>query len=154
MTYNKNELRQIVDSTQLRDLLAMGKWKDADNETIKVMCLVAGREKEGWLTLEDIYNFPAADLRTIDRLWVKYSQGHFGFSVQKRIYQSLDPTQQFDELIWVTFCDRVGWRVNNQWAWLDDLTFDLTAPVGHLPARGIGFVRGKGVFCLLSRQDL
>jgi len=50
---------------------------------------VAGRTKEESLRTEDIDNFPCEDLRTIDQLWVKYSNGRFGFSVQKRIYQSL-----------------------------------------------------------------
>ncbi|HYX15858.1 MAG TPA: GUN4 domain-containing protein [Nostoc sp.] len=40
----------------------------------------------GWLDYKSIENFPCTDLRTIDRLWVKYSNGHFCFSVQKRIW--------------------------------------------------------------------
>ena len=31
--------------------------------------------------------FPGEDLRFINNLWLKYSQGHFGFSVQKNIWK-------------------------------------------------------------------
>ena len=47
--------------------------------------------------------FPCEDLRTIDQLWVKYSNRHFGFCVQKHIYQSLGGTTQKDEEIWESF---------------------------------------------------
>ncbi|MFM6271628.1 MAG: GUN4 domain-containing protein, partial [Dolichospermum sp.] len=87
---NEVELKSYVgmDYRKLRDLLKAGKWKEADEETLRVMLAVA-REREGWLNVESIDNFPCADLRTIDQLWVKYSDGRFGFSVQKRIYQGL-----------------------------------------------------------------
>lgn len=74
-----------VDYTRLRDLLKAGKWKEADEETLTVMLKAAGREKEGWLNSDSIEKFPCTDLRTIDQLWVKYSKGRFGFTVQKRI---------------------------------------------------------------------
>ncbi|MEA5579121.1 GUN4 domain-containing protein [Anabaena sp. UHCC 0451] len=71
---------------QLAYYLAAGMWEEADNETLKVMLEVAGREKQGYLEIEDIEKFPCEDLRIIDQLWVNYSNGHFGFSVQKQIY--------------------------------------------------------------------
>ena len=76
---------------------------------------LASRKEDGWLRSEDIDRFPCEDLRTIDQLWVKYSNGRFGFSVQKRIYESLGGTREYDEKIWEAFGDRVGWRVNNEW---------------------------------------
>ncbi|KZL47773.1 hypothetical protein A2T98_21495 [Nodularia spumigena CENA596] len=71
---------------QLAYYLAAGMWKEADEETFKVMLEVAGCEKQGYLEPEDIRQFPCEDLRIIDKLWVDYSNGHFGFSVQKEIY--------------------------------------------------------------------
>ena len=71
---------------ELAYYLAAGMWKEADEETLKVMLEVMGREKQGYLELEDIRQFPCQDLRIIDQLWVNYSNGHFGFSVQKEIY--------------------------------------------------------------------
>jgi hypothetical protein len=84
-----------VDYTRLRDLLKAGKWKQADQETLAVMLKAAGREQEGWLDYESIENFPCTDLRTIDQLWVKYSNGAlglvcksaFGESVEERLRQ-------------------------------------------------------------------
>ncbi|MBP0016279.1 MAG: GUN4 domain-containing protein [Cyanobacteria bacterium SBLK] len=44
---------------------------------------------KGLLNVQSIDNFPCEDLREIDQLWIHYSKGRFGFSVQKRIYQGL-----------------------------------------------------------------
>ncbi|WP_236140929.1 serine/threonine-protein kinase [Nostoc sp. CMAA1605] len=122
-----------MDYRQLRDLLAAGKWYEADEETARVMLAVAQREKEGWLRVEDIDNFPCEDLRIIDQLWVKYSNGRFGFSVQKRIYQSLGGTREYNKEIWQAFGDKVGWRKGGDWLYYRDITFDITAPEAHLP---------------------
>ncbi|MFN6472661.1 MAG: GUN4 domain-containing protein [Nostoc sp. SerVER01] len=117
-----------VDYTRLRDLLKAGNWKEADRETLAVMLKASGRESYGWLHYESIDNFPCTDLHTIDQLWVKYSKGHFGFSVQKRIWESV--REDYEK-----FGDRVGWRKGNrQWLIYSDLTFTTTSPQGHLPA--------------------
>ncbi|WP_449420818.1 protein kinase domain-containing protein [Phormidium nigroviride] len=94
-----------MDYINLRNLLAAGKWKEADEETARVMLKVAGREKEGWLDSSSIDKFPCEDLRTIDQLWVEYSDGRFGFSVQKRIYQSLGGTREYDRKRVVSWFD-------------------------------------------------
>ena len=150
-----------VDYSQLDRLLASGKWQEADGETAIKMLEVAGRTKDGWLRGEDIDRFPCEDLRTIDQLWVKYSNGRFGFSVQKRIYESLGGSREYDRKIWAAFGDRVGWRVNSsKWLHYNDLKFNTKAPIGHLPCVkgkltdgvvGGGLVVGRS---LLSRRDL
>ena len=71
-----------VDYSLLRHYLKWGMWKEADDETLRVILKAARREKEGYLRVEDMDNFPSTDLRTIDKLWVKYSKSRFGFSVQ------------------------------------------------------------------------
>ncbi|WP_445175916.1 GUN4 domain-containing protein [Microcoleus sp.] len=129
-----------VDYTKLHDLLANGKWKEADEETRNKMLEAAGRTEDRWLRTQDMYRFPCEDLRTIDQLWVKYSNGCFGFSVQKRIYESLGGSREFDRKIWEAFGDRVGWRVNNTWLYYNDLKFYTLAPGGHLPAGGLSGV--------------
>ncbi|MEG5059680.1 GUN4 domain-containing protein [Microcoleus sp. A2-C5] len=131
-----------VDYTQLRYLLASGQWKKADEETANKMVEVAGRREDGWLRFEDIDRFPCEDLRTIDQLWVKYSNGHFGFSVQKRIYESLGGTrEEYDDKILQAFADRVGWRVKTKWLSFYDLKFNIKAPEGHLPVGVVWSVR-------------
>ena len=57
---------------QLENLLAAELWDDADRETIDV-----------------IKRFPSQDLNVIDQLWVHYSNGHYGFSVQKQIWEGV-----------------------------------------------------------------
>ena len=89
--------------------------------------------EKGWLDVEHIEKFPCEDLRTIDQLWIKYSNGRFGFSVQKRIYQSLGGTREYDDKVWDKFGDRVGWRKKNAWLYYNDLTFSEKAPEAHLP---------------------
>jgi hypothetical protein len=152
-----------MDYINLRNLLAAKKWKEADEETARVMLKVADREEEGSLDVESIDNFPCQDLRTIDQLWVKYSDGRLGFSVQKRIYQSLGGTSQYNREVWEKFGDKVGWRKNNQWLYYTDLTFSEEAVLGHLPGCG-GFwvwvsgvkplgVKPLGLECLFSRVE-
>ncbi|MFM5887642.1 MAG: GUN4 domain-containing protein, partial [Dolichospermum sp.] len=90
-----------------------------------------------------------ADLRTIDKLWVKYSDGRFGFSVQKRIYQGLGGTREFKTEIWLKFGDKVGWRKGGSWLMYSDITFDKKAPEGHLPVfvwDGVGWLCGVDLF--------
>ena len=140
-----------VDYTKLRDLLASGKWKEADEETANKMLEGSGRTSEGCLNSEDIYKFPCEDLRTIDQLWVKYSNGRFGFSVQKRIYESLGGTKEYDHKSWEAFGDRVGWRVNGR---VGELKFASNAPIGHLPLVFSGwFVWGWRVKVVFSRVE-
>ncbi len=145
-----------IDYTRLRDLLKAGKWEKADQETLAVMLKATGREKEGWLDTESIKKFPCTDLRTIDQLWVKHSNGRFGLSVQKRIWESVGKDYE-------KFCDRVGWRKwrivvvdkwfglkqqtekQSEWLRYSDLRFDTSAPKGHLPgAPGKGFAAMRG----------
>jgi uncharacterized caspase-like protein len=147
--------KEGVDYTKLRDLLAQGKWRQADGETLDVMLKVAGREQQGYLRDYDIEEFPCTDLRTIDTLWVKYSKGRFGFSVQKRIWESVGGTPNADLETFSRFCDRLKWRVNNDWQEYDSLTFSCEkAALGHLPAQSglIGWMGSdyKGIFSRAS----
>ncbi|MBA4455322.1 GUN4 domain-containing protein, partial [Cylindrospermopsis raciborskii CS-506_B] len=73
------------------------------------------------------------ELRTIDNLWLKYSQGKFGISVQQEIYKNLGGTKFYDSDRWESFGDRVGWRKQGSWLYWSDLNFSLSAPTGHLP---------------------
>ncbi len=115
--------------THLRDLLAAGKWKEADDETRLITLKVADRENEGWLNEGSINKLPCTDLRTVDQLWVEYSKGRFGFSVQKRIYDEVGRD-------WEKMGDLVGWRVERNWLSISSLTYNTDAPIGHLPGAG------------------
>ena len=131
---DKLDSKGVVDYTYLRDLLAAGEWQKADRETETVMIKASGREQEGWLSEEDLETFPCEDLRTINELWVKYSDGRFGFSVQKHIWESIEGTNKDEDVeVWKSFGNKVGWRVNDSWIGYRNLTFSLDAPEGHLP---------------------
>ena len=116
-------------------MLKAGKWRDADLETWELMLKLTKREQEGWLRLEDVKNFPRQELRKMDQLWVKYSNGKFGFSVQKQIWLDLggklDGKPDYDT--YKKLGSRVGWRKNDAWLSYDDYTFSTNALPGHLP---------------------
>jgi serine/threonine protein kinase len=123
-----------VDYSKLKKLLGFKNWGGADKETAELILKVASREKEGYLTVENIEKFPCEDLHIIDQLWVEYSKGCFGFSVQKRIWQ--DAKQNLE-----TFGEMVGWRdkgwFGSSWKPYYTLTFTLDAPKGHLPWQSV-----------------
>jgi serine/threonine-protein kinase len=134
-----------VRCSKLEDYLKNQQWQKADRETSRVMLQTMGREEDGYLTLNDIENFPCPDLRKIDQLWVKYSKGKFGFSVQKKIYQSLGGTKEYDRKVWETFGDEVGWRKGGKWLEYKKLTFSMEHYEGHLPVMGTYGL--SGVLC-------
>ena len=139
---SKVELKSDVgfDYSELNRLLSQGKWREADAETARCMLQIAGRSSEGWLRVEDIDKFPCTDLHTIDQLWVKYSHGKFGFSVQKKIYQNLGGIRQSNEKVYEVFGNKVGWCQGGKWLYYSDLTFSLdTHYMGHLPG-ALGWV--------------
>ncbi|MFB2646240.1 GUN4 domain-containing protein [Raphidiopsis sp. BLCC-F218] len=138
-----SQTRQI-DYTNLESLLQAQNFRAADLETEKIMLAVANREKERWLRTEDAEKFPCKELRTIDQLWLKYSRGKFGISVQQKIYQSLGGTREYNGDVWRSMGDRVGWRQGGQWLSYSDYNFSQTAPSGHLP--GSVWVGGGWVF--------
>jgi GUN4-like/Caspase domain len=128
--------QQVTKYEKLGDLLIAGKWKEADQETLSLMLKAVDREKQGWLAVESINNFPNTDLATIDQLWVKHSNGRFGFSVQKCIWESIVSQHKIDYQTWSEFGDRLGWRANNNWLFYNDLNFSINAPLGQFPAAG------------------
>ena len=135
-----------VDCPKLRNLLERRKWKEADEETTAVMLKLCDREKDGYLRAEDIENFPCEYLRIIDQLWVENSNGRFGFSIQKQIWQSIGGTPNANWKAWCSFGEHIGWCVKGSWLWWNDLTFNLNAPMGHLPRGGAFIGWGLGDF--------
>ncbi|MGI8500770.1 MAG: GUN4 domain-containing protein [Hassallia sp.] len=146
----------LVGYEKLQELLAAGKWKEANEETRIVMLKIAGLIKQGYFQLKDIEQFPSQDLYTIDQLWVTSSNGQFGFSVQRNIWQNVKED-------WHKFGIRIKWAEDEnkyqvfEWISKDNLIFSLKAPQGHLPAvftitQSTGF-SAKLVWSVLSRQD-
>ncbi len=140
------QLRQTVETSRYAALEAMmqaGQWREADQETYRLMITTVGKEEGQWFDRKDLENFPCEDLLILDRLWVQYSNGKFGFSVQKKIYAecgaTLDGKYPSDE-IWEKFGDRVGWRKDNHWVSSTDLKYDpLNSLIGELPRGLVGW---------------
>jgi hypothetical protein len=145
-----------TDYTQLRDLLEAGKWREADEETARVMLQASGHKQRDWLDEEDMKTLPSRDLQTIDQLWLKYSNGRFGFSVQKRIWLSVGGQPgYYDDEIYYKFGETVGWYIKNEGYWLlwKEHTFGLNAPQGHLP-RYLPSQQKRIRYYLFYRNDL
>ncbi|NET43071.1 MAG: GUN4 domain-containing protein [Okeania sp. SIO2B3] len=135
-----------VDYTKLRDLLAAGNWEEADKETAKLILKVAGRGSEKWLRREDLRNLSCKNLSTIDQLWLKHSNGQFGFSVQEKIYDSVSggwyvwkayqlggATKEYYKRYETAFGQKVGWREAGKWKRVWESVNRNTPYVGHLP---------------------
>jgi len=130
-----------TDYRNLQQLLSAQNWKDADKETYSIMLKISEREDKGWLDDGDIRKLTRYDLHIINQLWVKYSDGKFGFSIQKQILQN---HQQFTA--------RCGWIENiakNELIKYEDYNFTLDANRGHLPSTprivGLGLKNSKEI---------
>lgn len=149
-----------IDYSRLRDLLKAQDWRAADKETYEVMIRAVGKKSGQWFTSDELLNFPCTDLRTIDRLWVKYSQGKFGFSVQKKIYVECGAKLNGEypgDTIWYKFCDHVGWRKGGKYLNYPDLKANPSlslSPPGEIPRLGlwvwVGVVEGVESFVVSS----
>ena len=123
----------------LEALMQKGEWREADQETYRLMITTVGKEEGQWFDRKDLEEFPCEDLLELDRLWVKYSRGKFGFSVQKRIWVEVGGKLDFGEdenaaiAAYKKMSDRNGWRVEGEYISYNQLTFNTTAPTGHLP---------------------
>lgn len=137
-----------INYTKLRDLLAAQKWKEADKETYEVMIKAVGKKSGDFFASNELLNFPCQDLRTIDQLWVKYSQGRFGFSVQKEIYLSVGgKLRSYEDEAFSRFYRTVKW---------DYINYN-SQERGHLPTVArehcVGFGSDSWV-SLFSHRDL
>jgi len=146
----------IIDYNHLEKLLIDRQWQEADRETGNIILKATNQEQRGWLDEFDLQQLPSDVLQILDRLWIEYSQGHFGFSVQKQIWLSAgcQPGQDSEQL-YQRFGQRVGWYDSKMERWLmwDEYTFSLEAPRGHLPR----YLPSQGTKIrpvLFGRQDL
>ena len=105
-----------------------------------MMIRAVGKKSGDWFAPQELLNFPCTDLRTIDGMWVNYSQGKFGFSVQKKIYvecgAKLDGNSP-GATIWPEFSDRIGWRKGDSYQLYEDLKANPSfSPTGEFPNFG------------------
>ena len=122
---------------KLRDLLVAGKWKEADQETTKVMVEITGKPNIEEITPEDLQKFPCNAIMVIDQLWQRYSNNRFGFGVQLRLYQSfggnIDTIRAQNNEFLLRLSEKTGWRKNGKPIEYDDFDFSLNSSEGGLP---------------------
>ncbi|MBD2388348.1 serine/threonine-protein kinase [Cylindrospermum sp. FACHB-282] len=137
------------DYYKLRDLLADGNWRGANIETSNLMLSLGCPTKGRWLDSESIKKISCEEFHIIDKLWINYSNGKFGFSIQHKIWDTVQGNvDQFGNL--------VGWRVKHSWIQYSKYNFSINAPHGHLPAylEFLGFVWKDGWFGAYWDGDL
>jgi hypothetical protein len=123
---------------KLYELLDASRWQEADEETLNIIYDLMPDRSYKYIDIDQI---PPKDLRKINRLWVKFSDGKFGLSVQKNIwtqilnvYNSNGQKYWIDDSVYNVFIDQVGWNRESNRIYHGDLQYSLKAPQGHLPA--------------------
>ncbi|NJL20218.1 MAG: hypothetical protein HC895_04315 [Leptolyngbyaceae cyanobacterium SM1_3_5] len=95
--------------SKLEQLLARKQWQTANQESFAILSNICGLTSDRTLK---IGNLSCYNLHIIDSLWLKYSQGRFGFSVQQRVWrqicQDAIEIQNTQDQRWTAFCDRWG----------------------------------------------
>ncbi len=117
-----------INYQKLTDLLNANKWQSADEETWMILCQAVDKPLRGYLAPDNIEHLPCEDLLILDHLWLKFSKGRFGFSVQKQIFESVN--QDYGR-----FCKQVGWSISLPHYHTTGMIYNLKAPKGHLPSR-------------------
>ncbi|NJM18913.1 MAG: hypothetical protein HC907_09465 [Richelia sp. SM1_7_0] len=138
-----NFRQQVLESLQnhflaeLEYLLQAKNWQDADKKTRQIMLFDSHSEKQSFFYYPTIKNLSCAVLKKIDKSWLQNSKGHFGFSVQKKIWIDtgnrigikLEDWNDRDRNSFSDFLYRVGWNNDNppkgyltslNWLWYKD----------------------------------
>jgi hypothetical protein len=120
-----------IDYSRLRQLLWSQAWKEADKETENVIFKAVSHDMQP-LDRDAILGLPCLDLLTIDQLWSRHSNSKFGFQRQYKIFQEEADRrpQDFQRLLdW----RNSGVNLTGELKPYRNITFDLSAPAGHLP---------------------
>jgi hypothetical protein len=120
---------QGLDHAPLQDALALGSFELADRITSETLRQLAGEGavRRGYVYYSEVPAIAAADLDSLDRLWVCYSRGRFGFSVQGRLLRGCNGR-------WEQLWPRLGWKRDGIWTrYPSAFTWSLEAPEGHMP---------------------
>ena len=119
---------------QLKQELAKEEWQKANETTKSLMFKISNQEQTGSLSQDIIQKIPSRDVRVINNVWVQYSRGRFGFTVQQKLRQHNN---------YQDFLVQIGWRNNDSWLKYEKLDFTTNAPQGHLPYCGVHFWKAE-----------
>ena len=118
-----------LDYSPLQQALLEERFEEADRLTSAFLRHLAGEqaERRGYVYFSEVLSMRGLDLVTMDRLWIAYSQGRVGFTVQARLLATLNG--RYDKL-W----PRIGWKQEGVWTrYPNAFDWSLTAPEGHMP---------------------
>ncbi|MFM7171254.1 MAG: GUN4 domain-containing protein [Cyanobium sp.] len=118
-----------LDYGPLQGHLLGQEFEAADRLTSTHLRQLAGpaAETRGYVYFSEVAAMPALDLESLDRLWITYSLGRFGFSVQGQILRRCQGR-------WEELWPRLGWKQEGIWTrYPGSFTWSLEAPEGHMP---------------------
>ncbi|MFM7312393.1 MAG: GUN4 domain-containing protein [Cyanobium sp.] len=118
-----------IDYRPLQHHLMHQEFEASDRLTSEILRQLAGADalKRGYVFYSEVAAMPSVDLETLDRLWLVYSQGRFGFSVQGRLLNACGG-------LWERLWPRLGWKQDGRWTrYPGSFTWSLEAPEGHMP---------------------
>ena len=118
-----------IDFGPLREHLMRLEFEQADRITSEILRQLAGGDavRRGYVFYSEVAAMPSVDLESLDRLWLVYSQGRFGFSVQGRLLRACGGQ-------WERLWPKLGWKHEGRWTrYPGSFTWSLQAPDGHMP---------------------
>ncbi len=118
-----------LDYGPLQCHLMLQEFEQADRLTSEHLRQLAGpaAERRGYVYYSEVPPISGVDLESLDRLWLCYSQGRFGFSVQGRLLAACGG-------LWEQLWPRLGWKRDGVWTrYPSAFTWSMEAPEGHMP---------------------
>lgn len=135
-----------IDYAPLQHHLVLQEFEAADRLTSALLRQLAGAdaERRGYVYYSEVPAMTGVDLESLDRLWVCYSRGRFGFSVQARLLRACNGR-------WDQLWPRLQWKTDGVWTrYPGSFQWSIDAPEGHMPL--INQLRGVRLMDALLRH--
>ncbi|MEX0589312.1 MAG: GUN4 domain-containing protein [Cyanobium sp.] len=135
-----------IDYAPLQLALMAQRFEEADRLTSSYLRELAGPEalRRGYVYYSEVPPMTAADLDSLDRLWVCFSRGRFGFSVQGKLLAGCNGRW---DLLW----PKLAWKDGGRWTrYPGSFQWSIEAPEGHMPL--VNQLRGVRLMDALLRH--
>ena len=136
----------------LQRSLMLQQFELADRLTSAMLRQLAGPAavERGYVYYSEVATMAGVDLESLDRLWVCFSRGRFGFSAQARLLAGCAGRW---ELLW----PKLGWKEGGRWTrYPGSFQWTIDAPEGHMPLvnqlRGVRLMDALLVHPALQRR--
>jgi hypothetical protein len=120
---------QGIDYAPLQRHLVLQEFEEADRLTSAILRELASPEavRRGYVYYSEVPAIASADLESLDRLWVCFSRGRFGFSVQGRLLRACNGR-------WEQLWPKLAWKNGGLWTrYPGGFQWSMDAPEGHMP---------------------